>query len=63
MFQLLLIALFATLNAVVSGYYLLQAVSLPSDDPARRGSYIFAGIAGTTALLLFTLAVTTYEPA
>lgn len=53
MLLLLLAALFATLNAIVSGYYLTRAVT---DIDARKGSIIFSGISGTTALFLFIIA-------
>lgn len=50
----ILAVLFATLNAIASGYYLVQALT---NDEVRRGSYIFSGLAGITAFLLFTLAI------
>ena len=53
MFLLLLAALFATLNAIVSGYYLVQAVATAE---GRQGSIIFSGISGITALFLFIIA-------
>lgn len=53
---LLLAALFATLNAIVCGYYLVQANGAERGSDLFRGSIYFASISGTTALLLFTIA-------
>jgi hypothetical protein len=56
MFILIVATLLATVNALVSGYYLTLAVDAAPEDPARRGHIIFASIAGVSCFFLFTIA-------
>lgn len=54
-----LLALLASIHAIIAAHYLKQA--LTATDETRAGSYAFGGIAAVTVLTLFTLAIYLHE--